>query len=88
MTAEIYKFEHAGKKYSMPAFGSLPIGALRAARKATDDADKAFIIIEFLLGEESPEMKAIDTMSAKEFTTWLEGWTQGSPVGESVSSGS
>jgi hypothetical protein len=88
MTAETYKFEHAGKKYSIPSFGSLPVGALRAARKATDDADKAFIIIEYLLGEDSPEMKAIDTMNAKQFAEWLEGWTQGGPVGESVSSAS
>jgi hypothetical protein len=87
MTAkESYEFEHKGKKYSVPTFTNLPIGALRAARKATDDADKAFIIIEYLLGEDSPEIKAIDSMKSSEFATWLEGWTQGSPVGESVSS--
>jgi hypothetical protein len=81
-----YKFQHNGKKYSIPAFGNLPIGALRAARKATDDSDKAFVIIEYLLGEDSPEIKAIDTMNAAEFTDWLEGWTQGAQLGESSSS--
>jgi hypothetical protein len=87
MTAKAtYDFEHKGKKYSVPTFANLPVGAVRAARKATDDADKAFIIIEYLLGEDSPEIKAIDTMTSKEFATWLEGWTQGAPLGESVSS--
>jgi hypothetical protein len=81
-----YEFEHNGKKYSISNFAKLPVGALRAARKATDDADKAFIIIEYLLGENSPEIQAIDSMTAKEFATWLEGWTQGAPLGESVSS--
>jgi hypothetical protein len=87
MTAQSeYKFEHNGKKYSVPAFGNLPIGALRAARKATDDGDKAFIIIEYLLGDDSDEIKAIDTMNAAEFSKWLDGWTQGASLGESSSS--
>jgi hypothetical protein len=81
-----YKFEHKGKKYSIPTFTSLPMGAVRAARKATDDADKAFVIIEYVLGEDSPEIKALDTMTASEFSDWLTGWTKGAPLGESVSS--
>ena len=87
MTAiEKYEFDHNGKKYSIPSFASLPMGAVRAARKATDDADKAFVIIEYVLGENSPEIKALDTMTSKEFSEWLTGWTQGAPLGESVSS--
>jgi hypothetical protein len=87
MTAkDKYEFDHKGKKYSVPNFGSLPVGALRAARKAVDDADKAFTIIEYILGEDSLELKAIDSMTAKEFAAWLEGWTQGASLGESVSS--
>ena len=86
MTAKVYNFEHAGKKYSVPSFTSLPMGAVRASRKATDDADKAFIIIEYVLGEESNELKALDSMTASEFSEWLTGWTQGAPLGESVSS--
>lgn len=81
-----YKFEHNGKKYSIPSFSALPMGAVRAARKAADDADKAFVIIEYVLGEDSPEIKALDTMTAQEFSEWLTGWTQGAPLGESVSS--
>jgi hypothetical protein len=87
MTAkDSYEFEHKGKKYSIPAFSSLPMGAVRAARKATDDADKAFVIIEYVLGDNSPEIKALDTMTASEFSEWLTGWTKGAPLGESVSS--
>lgn len=86
MTAKVYNFTHAGKKYSVPAFGSLPMGAVRASRKAIDDADKAFIIIEYVLGEDSNEIKALDSMTATEFSEWLTGWTQGAPLGESVSS--
>jgi hypothetical protein len=87
MTAkDKYEFEHKGKKYSIPSFGNLPVGAIRAARKSADDADKAFIISEYILGSDSPEIQAIDTMTATEFATWLDGWTQGAPLGESVSS--
>jgi hypothetical protein len=85
-SANTYSFTHNGKDFTVPAFAKLPMGALRKARKADDDGDKAFIILEFVLGEDSPELAALDTMDAKEFAAWLEGWTQGAPLGESVSS--
>jgi hypothetical protein len=44
--SKTYEFVVAGKTYSIPAFSSLPAGALRQARKATDDLDKAFTIVE------------------------------------------
>jgi hypothetical protein len=81
-----YNFEHKGKTYSVPAFRSLPMGAIRKARKATDDMDKAFIIIESILGEDSKELKAIDEMDAAQFQAFLEGWTDGAPLGESSDS--
>jgi len=81
-----YTFTHEGETLSVPAFGNLPMGALRMARKASDDGDKAFIILEYLLGEDSKELKAIDSMDAKEFSTWIDGWTKGAPLGESSSS--
>lgn len=86
MTAKVYKFEHDGKTYSVPAFTALPMGALRKARKAKDDADQAFTILEFVMGEDSEELAVIDSMSMEQFQAWMEGWTQGAPVGESVSS--
>ena len=81
-----YTFEHKGKKYTVPAFTDVPVGAIRKARKEKDETGQAFAIMEEVLGEDSPALKAVDTMSATEFSTWLEGWTQGAPLGESSSS--
>lgn len=86
MTAKAYKFEHKNKKYSVPGFSQLSMGVIRKARKGTDDLDKAFIIIEELLGENSPELNALDEMTPVEFQVFLEGWTQGAPLGESLDS--
>lgn len=86
MTANTFEFEHKGKKFSVPAFGSLPMGAIRKARKAKDDADQAFTIIEVVMGEDSAELAALDEMNAAEFQAFLEGWTQGAPLPESPSS--
>jgi hypothetical protein len=87
MTApNLYTFEHNKKTYEIPFFTELPMGAIRKARKATDDIDKAFIIIEELLGENAPALEALDTMKSAEFQKFLEGWTQGAPMGESLES--
>lgn len=83
---DVYKFEHNGKKFSIPAFTSVPVGAIRKARKEKDEVGQAFAIMEAMLGEDSPELLAVDTMTTAEFATWLEGWTQGAPLGESSSS--
>jgi hypothetical protein len=87
MTApKTYTFEHKGKSFTIPSFTALPMGAIRKARKAKDEADQAFTILEAVMPEDSPELAAVDSMAAAEFNAWLEGWTQGSSVGESVSS--
>ena len=86
MTAKVYKFEHDKKTYEIPFFSELPMGAVRKARKATDDIDKAFIIIEEALGDDAPALRALDSMKAAEFQKFLEGWTQGAPLGESSGS--
>jgi hypothetical protein len=87
MTApKTYTFEHKGKSFTIPSFNALPMGAIRKARKAKDEADQAFTILEAVMPEDSPELAAVDSMAAAEFNAWLEGWTQGSSVGESVSS--
>jgi hypothetical protein len=86
MAAKLYKFEHKGKTYSIPAFSELPVGVIRKARRSVDDSDKAFIIIEELIGEGSEELKAIDQMSGPEFNDFLTGWTDGAALGESSGS--
>jgi hypothetical protein len=84
MTAKdnTYKFSHKGKEYEVPALKAIPTGVMRKTRKIEDDADKSFTILEMLLGEDSPEIAAIDTMTTEEFTAWLTGWTSGAPLGE------
>lgn len=81
-----HTFESEGKSYTIPAFSALPVGAVRKARKAKDDADQAFTILENVLGEDSPELAAVDAMDSEAFEAFLTGWTQGAPVGESSDS--
>jgi hypothetical protein len=87
MTApKTFDFEHNGKKFQIPTFDSLPMGAIRKGRKAKDEGDAVFTILESLLAEDSAELAAIDSMSADQFTKFIEAWTQGAGVGEASSS--
>lgn len=86
MANKTFDFTADGKKFSIPAFSELPMGVLRKSRHATDEMDKVFTIVEDVMGENSPELKAIDSMSATEFADFLKDWTGGAPVGESSSS--
>jgi hypothetical protein len=81
-----HTFKHRNKSYSIPSFQDLPMGAIRKARKGVDDVDKAFIIIESILPEGSPELTALDEMNPEEFDVFLQGWTEGAPLGESSGS--
>lgn len=81
-----YKFKHAGKTFTIPEFSEIPVGVIRKSRRAADEMDKAFMILEQLMGEDSPALAAVDSMKADEFQAFLTGWTQGAPVGESASS--
>jgi hypothetical protein len=83
MAANVYEFEHNGKKFKIPAFTEVPVGAIRKARKEKDETGQAFAIMEAMLGEDSPALAAVDKMNGAEFGKWLEGWTQGAPLGES-----
>jgi hypothetical protein len=83
MSAEKFSFKGPdGKTYKIPHFKNLPTGALRKARKASDDLDRAFLIIENVMGEDSPELKAIDNMTVEQFGEFVKSWTQGAPAGE------
>ena len=86
MTLEKFHFTANGEDFAIPHFKDLPMGVIRKARKGEDESDKVFTIIETVMGEGSPELDAIDNMSAEEFSAFLEAWTQGAPVGESSSS--
>jgi hypothetical protein len=84
MTAksETYTFTHKGKTYEIPSVTAMPIGVMRKAAKAESEFSQAFIILEQVCGEDSPELAAIDTMLADEFAAFIKGWTQGAPLGE------
>ena len=82
-TSTDFEFEQGGKLYRIPQFQNLPTGALRRARHASDDLDKAFLIIESVMGESSPELAAVDSMTLTEFGEFVKAWTQGAPMGES-----
>jgi hypothetical protein len=82
MSTATHTFKHNGKDYTIPAFTALPIGVIRKARKGKDEADTAFLILENVMGEDSPELAAVDSMDQTEFQAFLEGWTQGAGVGE------
>lgn len=86
MATEKFHFTVDGVDYTIPKFSDIPMGAIRKARKATDEADQVFGIIETVMGEDSPELAAIDTMTGSQFSEFLTEWTQGAPVGESSSS--
>lgn len=87
MTA-MFEFTHAGKTYSIPQLKDVKTGVIRKARHAEDDADRFFTIIELTLGEDSPELAAIDDMNAEELQETLTAWAKGVPLGESSSSSS
>ena len=82
----MYKFEINGTDYEIPAFADMPLGALRKARKAQDELDATFELLEGALGADSPVMAALDTLTIEQFKTWFEGWAGGSTVGESSGS--
>jgi len=86
MTAQTHDFTHEGKTYTIPSFSALPMGAMRRARKAKDEIDQIFTILEMTLGEDSEAIQAIDQMQPAQFEEFVKAWTQGASMGESSSS--
>lgn len=84
--SKTFTFTHNGETYTIPSLAALPVGVTRKARKATDEADQVFTMIELSMGEDSPALAAIDTMDGEQFDAFLQGWTQGAPMGESSDS--
>lgn len=71
---------------TLPHFTKIPGGAIRKARKATDQVDQFFIIIEETCGDPSDELAFLDQLSITELGEVFLEWTQGAAVGESSSS--
>jgi hypothetical protein len=81
-----FTFTQDGEEYTIPRFTDLPTGVIRKARKAEDDLDRVFTILENVLGLDCPELDAIDRMTTSEFAEFLKEWTGGVAVGESSGS--
>lgn len=86
MATEKFHYTFDGVELVIPKFADLPMGVIRKARKAKDEADQVFGILEAVMGEESPELAIIDSMNGAQFSDFLAEWTQGAPMGESSSS--
>jgi hypothetical protein len=81
-----FTFNHNGSDHTIPSMDEVPMGVIRKSRKTANEMDAAFTILEEVMGEGSAALAALDEMQAPEFQAFLEAWTQGAPVGESVSS--
>lgn len=89
MATELFHFEQAGKKYTIPKFSNISAGTLRKSRHESDDLGRAFVVLEITLGEDSKELAAVDAMSIEGFNTFIKSWTDnGSGVALGESSGS
>ena len=86
MTADKFSFTHNGETFYLPHLKDVKTGVVRKSRKAANDQDRFFIIIEEVCGEGSPELNAIDDMDAAELNDTLLAWTKGATLGESSSS--
>lgn len=84
--AKTFTFTHNGNDYTIPSIAALPVGVTRRARKAADEGDAVFIMLETVLAEDSPELVAIDSMDGEQFNDFLLAWGGGAPMGESSDS--
>lgn len=80
--SKTYTFTQNGETHTIPTLAAMPVGAIRKARKAKDETDQVFTILESTIGEDSPALAAIDTMDGAQFEAFMTGWTQGAPLGE------
>lgn len=71
---------------TLPHFAKIPGGALRKARKHEDKLDQFYTLLEIALGDPSPELDFVDSLSLVEQGEVFQKWTQGAPVGESLDS--
>ncbi len=71
---------------TLPHFSRINGGALRKARKAANEMDQFFTLIEEFCGDPSPELAHLDRLPLVELGELFVQWTQGASVGESSSS--
>src|SRR5690554_32376 len=84
---DAFEFEHDGKTYTLPKFGTWSAGLVRRVRKLPD-VDATFTILEEVADPET--LAAIDAMGLDEFNQLQQDWADhgGVTLGESDSSSS
>lgn len=78
-----FKLEHKGKSITLPDFKDIPVGVIRKARKLTQD-EQMWFILESILSDK--DLEILDSLPISDFTTAMNSWTQGAPLGESLKS--
>jgi hypothetical protein len=78
-----YTLKHNGKTVELPDFQALPMGVIRQSRKL-DASEQIWFVLESVLKEK--DLAVLDSMTITEFTTAINEWTQGAPLGESLQS--
>ena len=74
-----HKVEYKGKTVELPAFGDLPTGVIRKARKESEQ-DQTWFILEELLSPK--DLAVLDSMPLSEFAKQMKTWTGGIALGE------
>jgi len=72
-TEDVFTFEHDGRTYTLPKFGSWSAGLMRRIRKLSD-VDATFTILEEVADAET--LAAIDSMSLDEFNELQQAWAE------------
>lgn len=75
------KFTHkiGDTTVKLPSLTNLPLGVVRRSRNV-DDAERLFITFETLFADDSPEMKALDTLDQKGLQEFMLAWAEFSGV--------
>lgn len=79
---DVFTFEHDGRMYTLPKFGSWSAGLMRRIRKLSD-MDATFTILEEVA--DTKTLAAIDSMSLDDFNALQKAWADhaGVTLGES-----
>jgi hypothetical protein len=63
----------------LPELSSIRAGVLRKARRATDEMDQFFTIVEDVLGEDSLALNILDQLPLSELAEVFQQWTGATP---------
>jgi hypothetical protein len=87
MALEKFHYTIGKHEVTLPNFGNLPFGLVRKTRHMPDD-ERFFAMLEILLGEDSADMAAVDTLGTAEMNEFIEAWQKHSGVSLGESSAS